>query len=266
MKSIRFLWRPSLWFYVSSVITALPFALIASSFAYFAYGSHPRGDAVLYDADLSATLEWLIRDRKLVAPLFVGLASVLAIAEYGRLIPLGAALSTVNQHDDQPPYTFGQALSRVAPYFARLSGWVTAVRLLQIITIGLGWLACQGIRGTKVRDLLCLIPLALVSIIVSFLGVAHDCARTQLIQGESRPWTTLKLRGLLRAWLVWFLFAAAGGALVVLGLRANQMSTKWLSLVWLVHQLLHFARSVTFVGWLRYLNAIARRFGQPRAT
>ena len=252
---------------MGSILAALPFTLLVGSLAYFAYGGHPRGDAVFYDNDLGASIEWLVRERRIVMPLLMGLATTLAVAEYGRLLPLGAALATVNQHDDQSPYTFSQALSQVAPQFARLARWVTGVRILQIIAIGAAWLACQGIRGhspTKVRDLFCLIPIGVVAVVVSLLGVMHDCARTQLIKGETRPWASLQLRWTIRAWVAWLLFASASGILIALGWCGNQVSTRWIGLVWVVHQLLHFARSAVFTLWLRHLQQRLRH--APRTT
>ncbi len=257
----RFSWRAALWFYLGSVLVALPATLLAGGLAFRAYGTHPRGDAVLYDRDAGLLAEWLLREQGLLLPLGLAWGGTLVIAEYGRLIPLGAAFVSVNQDDGQAPYTFGRALSRIAPHFARLARWVTAVRLLQLATIWLAWFAIQGIRGhasTPTRDLFCLAPVSVAAVLVSVLGVAHDSARTALVKGETRPWasTLTNRRRVFRAWLFWILWTTLSIAIVFFGSTVSQLSARFLVLVWLLHQLLHFARAAVHVGWLSHLGRL----------
>jgi hypothetical protein len=259
----RFSWRAALWLTVGSVLVALPATLLAGSLAFRAYGAHPRGDAVLYDRDAGLLVEWLLREQGLLLPLGLAWVGTLVLAEYGRLIPLGAAFVSVNQVDGQHAYTFGRAVSRIAPHFARLARWLTATRLLQLAVVGLAWLAMQGIRGhasTPTRDMLCVVPTVLAAAMVTAIGVAHDSARTALVQGAVRPWGSVLTdrRSLLRAWMFWLLWATLSAGLLLCGSQVSHLGTRSLAVTWVLHQVLHFARAAVHVGWLGHLGRLVR--------
>jgi hypothetical protein len=252
-------------------LVALPATLLAASLAFRAYGTHPRGDAVLYDRDASLLSEWLLREQALLLPLGIAWMGTLVLAEYGRIVPLGAALVAVNQDDGQSPYPFGLALNRIAPHFVRLARWLTAVRLLQLAAVGLAWLAIQGIRGrasTPTRDLLCVAPAGLALVLVTVIGVAHDSARATLVQGGLRPWASVLTNRvcLCRAWLYWILWAAASASLLLCGALTSRLGERFLVLVWLLHQVLHFARAAIHVGWLGHLSRLLTRKPAHRTT
>jgi hypothetical protein len=263
-EASRFSWRAALWFYLGSVLVALPATLLAGGLAFRAYGAHPRGDAVLYDRDASFLVEWLLREQGLLMPLGLAWVGTLVLAEYGRLLPLGAAFVAVNQDDGQSAYTFGRAVSRIAPHFVRLARWLTLVRLLQLAVVGLAWLAIQGLRGrasTPARDMLCVVPALMAATMTTAIGVAHDGARTALVQGAVRPWGNVLThrKDLRRAWLFWLLWATLSATLLLCGSQVSRLGPRLLVVAWILHQVLHFARAAVHVGWLGHLGRLWTR-------
>jgi hypothetical protein len=245
---------------------ALAYPLLA--FARGAYGAHPRGDAPLFEAGALPLADLVFRARAL-APALTAHATVITIAAVvAGVFPLAAFLvSVAHATPDRRAPPLRRVLPRAARAFLPLVALLAGMSLVELLLAGLALLAGSWMQSAlrttlgeaRAQQLGAALALVLL-VLTAAAGVLHDLARAAAVRFEVGAFRALRLalntlrRGVLRSLWSWgwrasvAWFPVAMGALVAgrLGGRGGAA----LVAIWVIHQLVVFARVALRASWL----------------
>lgn len=182
-RAILALWA---WEAALGAVLAWPFAAIVRT----AYGTHPRGDEVLWDLGGLPLLDLLVRRLPVLAPLVAHAAAVVLFAMIAGLLPLAAILVGVafTTPDRKPPSlkTALQAgIPSLGPFLVLLvTTLVLEASLLAAALVGAG-LASEGFErklGEVGADVLGGAVLLVGVGTIAIAGVVEDVARAAVVR------------------------------------------------------------------------------------
>jgi hypothetical protein len=280
-----------LLFFAWQLAWALVVATPVHAWAGRAFGSHPDGDAALFEPGGRALLFWLSSgDSALPVTTRTTLLLLVLGAILGQL-PLGfltASLALGRGDPGRAPR--GAAFGMGATLFLPFTGLVVAVGLAQLLVLGLftfGGSALDSATAARLGDgpafVLRLGAYAIGGAIAALLSVAADLARAAITldlalrDARKAAWSsmvhglraafTLPAREKGRALGAWAWRWAAGIVLVLLGaLAASALGGEGgsaLAALWLVHQGVVLGRTALRASWLaRALRLVPRRADQ----
>jgi hypothetical protein len=256
----------ALWAWESALGAALTWPVAA--LVRGAYGSHPLGDAVLWEPGGLPLLDLLVRRRPALGALFAHTASVLLFAVVCGLLPLGAVLVSIGftTPDRKAPSLRGALQSAIPAMgsFGVLLGTTLALEgsLLAATLVAAG-LADQGFERKlgEVGAALVALAIGLLGLaLVAIVGVIQDLARAAAVRYGSGAGqalrTALKTFADAAAPLVWSwawrelasIVPVAFGALLASRLGGK----RGIDLIVLlsIHQLIVAVRAALRVSWL----------------
>ncbi len=274
----------ALWLWES--LLALGLAWPISSVVSASYGSHPRGDAVLWDRGGFALVDLALRSTSALHALGASTMIVVLIAAIGGLFPASAALTSIafTTRDLRPPRIrdlVGRA-TRACRSFALL---LLVTTILQGLLLGAGyWFGSVAtyyvspragiVRGEQVGW----IVIALFAALALVCGVTQDLARAAIVRfrvegvhGFALGMNVMR-RGVVAPVWSWVWRALVGAALLLVGSvvaeRFGGQGGGALVALAVVHQAVVIARVALRTSWLaKALRAVdhAHRVVRPAA-
>jgi hypothetical protein len=269
-ESMRARRRPvailTLW--AMQALLALVVAWPASATVSAWYGSHPDGDAPLWNPGAYALMDLVLHASGAGAGLLTLAWLVLLVAAFADLLPTAMLIASIAYvtRDRRAP-TFSASLSRATeafPTFASMFALATLVEgfiagAAMTVTIALSHSLVPKLGEARGHQIALLTGVVLLGG-VAIVGVLHDLARTAAVRFRVRwirawrcAWNALARNPLLVLW-AWAWRSAAGWAPVAIAaLVAAKLGgrggTPLIALA-LVHQLAALARVALRASWL----------------
>ncbi len=259
--------RAILVLYAYQTILALLVAWPVASAVGATYGSHPRGDAVLFDPGGYNLLAFVRASQSAITPLFTLALVVVAFGALLGLVPLIALITSIAH---TTPDVRAPRARHVAPYvmatFAPMTILLVAAGALELAVLVVGLVAFGAVRqslatsaGEAHADQIAAVVLVLFLLALAAVGVVHDLARAALVRFRASVLQALRaalVTYLKRPWrLLWSWGWRSGSgwlAVTLVALLAARLGASTAALVALVclHQLVAAARVGLRASWL----------------
>ena len=287
MNAIRARKRPGaiallyLWELGFALLVATP----VHAWARREWGSHPDGDALLWQPGGHALLAW-IGDANAALPMVIRTAIVmLAVGAAFSQLPLGAlfaALGFARDDEGRAPRSASALRAGINAFFP-LVVVLAFLALTDLVVLGIGGAVASAANTGFERSLgdarsfqLHVVLLALFVLLSAFIGVFFDLVRAAIgreaglasIRGSVHPaWnvmlrglrvaiTASKSRGLLRAFAAWLARWSAGVVLLGVGWMASSflggMGGAAVVALFAIHQLVVLGRVALRASWLAH--------------
>jgi hypothetical protein len=260
-RMIAVLW---LWEALLGAALAWPFAAIVRA----AYGSHPRGDEVLWEPGALPLLDLLMRRLPMLGSLFAHAAIVVLFALVFGLLPLAATLVCVGftTPDRKPPSIitcFQRAVPALGPLLVLLVITLAFQASLVAASLTGAGLADRGFQralGEVMADCLAFVIAFAGLFAVAVAGVLEDIARAAVIrygsgaaEGLRTAWSTMARAPLALTWS-WGWRSLASLVPVAFGVllagRLGGRGGTGLIVLFGIHQLIVASRAALRVSWL----------------
>ncbi len=192
--------------YAFEVALALAVTWPIARFVSASYGSHPQGDAPLWQPGGLSLLDLLVRSENVLPALSAHVAMVIAIGIVLGLFPLAALIVSIAYTTPQrrsPP--FRRVLSCAAATMPSLTLLLLVMAVVQglvalggVLATGAVASSCTSSMGEARAQQLGGIVAAVFVLVVAMAGVVHDLARTAAVRFEIGPFAALRIA--LRTW------------------------------------------------------------------
>jgi hypothetical protein len=262
-----------LWMWQTAL--ALGVAIPAATLVARVYGTHPRGDAPLWDPGGLALLDFLSREGRALSPVAAIAEMTLVVGAVGGLVPAAAAMmaiARVPRH--RASTTLSQTLSAAFWAMPAFSFLLVVFGVTQALTLVVGYGATQlveawtsqGLGAVRAARLGIATGIVFV-LLASGLGVVHDLARAAVVCARARGARAIVLgvrsfgAAPLPLWWSWaWRWIAAAVPVAAVASLAGSVGGRGgaaLALIAMLHQGVVLARVSLHTSWLaRALRAI----------